>query len=50
MALEALADNDRARSFYAARGYDAHRVELTKPLGDESDGDGADDDARDESD
>lgn len=26
--LEALADNDRARSFYRAAGYAAHRVEL----------------------
>ncbi|KOX95582.1 MULTISPECIES: GNAT family N-acetyltransferase [Halorubrum] len=34
VALEALADNDRARAFYAARGYDLHRVELTKSLGD----------------
>ncbi|ELZ53970.1 MULTISPECIES: GNAT family N-acetyltransferase [Halorubrum] len=44
VALEALADNDRARSFYAARGYDPHRVELTKPLGDE--GEGGDDASR----
>ena len=34
VALEALADNDRARAFYADRGYDRHRVELTKSLGD----------------
>ena len=34
VALEALADNDRARAFYADRGYDLHRVELTKSLGD----------------
>ncbi|RLM63949.1 GNAT family N-acetyltransferase [Halorubrum sp. Atlit-8R] len=34
VALEALADNDRAREFYAARGYGLHRVELTKSLGD----------------
>ncbi|WP_280585187.1 GNAT family N-acetyltransferase [Halorubrum sp. Boch-26] len=32
VALEALADNDRARAFYADQGYDLHRVELTKPL------------------
>ncbi|MFO8115526.1 MAG: GNAT family N-acetyltransferase [Halorubrum sp.] len=32
VALEALADNDRARAFYDDRGYDLHRVELTKPL------------------
>ncbi|ELZ49967.1 GCN5-related N-acetyltransferase [Halorubrum coriense DSM 10284] len=44
VALEALADNDRARAFYADRGYDRHRVELTKSLGGETrddDGDGA---------
>ncbi|MEZ3169057.1 GNAT family N-acetyltransferase [Halorubrum sp. RMP-47] len=34
VALEALADNDRARAFYADRGYDRHRVELTKSLSD----------------
>lgn len=39
VALEALADNDRARAFYADHGYDHHRVELTKPL----DGEAADD-------
>lgn len=39
VALEALADNDRAREFYADRGYGLHRVELTKPLGEEGDGD-----------
>ncbi|MDZ5812511.1 GNAT family N-acetyltransferase [Halorubrum sp. AD140] len=41
VALEALADNDRAREFYAGRGYDCHRVELTKSLsgaGDSRDG------------
>lgn len=32
VALEALADNDRGREFYAAHGYDRHRVELTKSL------------------
>ncbi|TKX77323.1 GNAT family N-acetyltransferase, partial [Halorubrum sp. SD626R] len=32
VALEALADNDLARDFYADRGYEPHRVELTKPL------------------
>jgi ribosomal protein S18 acetylase RimI-like enzyme len=41
VALEALADNDRARAFYADRGYDLHRVELTKSLS-ESTGEGAD--------
>jgi len=40
VALEALADNDHAREFYADRGYDLHRVELTKPLP-ESTGEGA---------
>ena len=30
--LEALADNDRAREFYARHGYDRHRVELIKSL------------------
>ena len=35
VALEALADNERARSFYADRGYDLHRVELRKEVGDE---------------
>lgn len=28
--LEAMADNDAARQFYAARGYQPHRVELEK--------------------
>jgi ribosomal protein S18 acetylase RimI-like enzyme len=32
-ALEAMADNDRARSFYADHGYTPHRVEVEKPLG-----------------
>ncbi|QAU11668.1 GNAT family N-acetyltransferase [Halorubrum sp. BOL3-1] len=56
VALEALADNDRARAFYAAHGYDAHRIELTKRLGDEGDGgddesdESGNDDATDESD
>jgi ribosomal protein S18 acetylase RimI-like enzyme len=51
VALEALADNDRARAFYTDRGYDLHRVELTKPLpesrGDETadGGETADDEA-----
>jgi GNAT superfamily N-acetyltransferase len=41
VALEALAANDRAREFYAERGYEPHRVELTKSLAadDGSDGD-----------
>ncbi|SMO61641.1 GNAT family N-acetyltransferase [Halorubrum cibi] len=34
IALEALADNERARSFYADHGYDLHRVELRKEIGD----------------
>lgn len=32
VALEALADNTHARTFYAAHGFEQHRVELTKPL------------------
>jgi ribosomal protein S18 acetylase RimI-like enzyme len=43
VALEALADNERARAFYTDRGYDLHRVELTKPLPDwpaDEEGDG----------
>lgn len=44
VALEALANNDRAREFYAAHGYDRHRVELTKPLSSaESEGSASDD-------
>ncbi|MFC5134149.1 MULTISPECIES: GNAT family N-acetyltransferase [Haloferacaceae] len=35
IALEALADNGRARSFYVDRGYDLHRVELRKEIADE---------------
>jgi ribosomal protein S18 acetylase RimI-like enzyme len=31
--LEAMADNEAARRFYRARGYDLHRVTMTKPLG-----------------
>lgn len=31
--LEALANNDRARAFYAEHGYDIHRVELRKSVG-----------------
>ncbi|GAA0539852.1 GNAT family N-acetyltransferase [Halorubrum ejinorense] len=52
VALEALAANDRAREFYADRGYDRHRVELTKPLrdGDDDDGGGDDGDRGDEGD
>ena len=37
VALEALADNDRARAFYAAHGYESHRVELTKSIDGETD-------------
>jgi len=45
VALEALAANERAREFYAAEGYEPHRVELTKSLttGGEGEEDGADD-------
>ena len=51
VALEALADNDRARGFYAEHGYDRHRVELTKSLDGEADDgpEGGTPDARDES-
>jgi len=50
VALEALADNDRARAFYAEHGYDSHRVELTKSLSGVN-GDGrSDDGSGDESD
>ena len=35
VALEALADNDRARAFYDSRGYDAHRIEFRKEVADE---------------
>jgi len=31
ISLEAMADNDAARQFYAAHGYRPHRVELQKP-------------------
>ncbi len=32
VALEAMADNERARRFYRERGYEIHRVEFEKPL------------------
>ena len=32
VALESMADNGAARSFYCRRGYAPHRVELEKPL------------------
>ena len=32
--LEAMEANDRARSFYAQQGYEPHRIEFEKPLGD----------------
>ncbi|GAB7008695.1 GNAT family N-acetyltransferase [Halorubrum trueperi] len=38
VALEALAANGRARGFYADRGYETHRVEMTKSLGAETAG------------
>ena len=43
VALEALAANERAREFYAAHGYETHRVELRKSLsaGDGGAGDSA---------
>lgn len=31
VSLEAMADNDTARQFYAAHGYTPHRIELEKP-------------------
>ena len=31
ISLEAMADNDAAREFYAAHGYTPHRIELEKP-------------------
>ena len=37
VSLEVMADNERAREFYAAQGYGSHRVALEKPL--ESDND-----------
>lgn len=33
VALEAMADNDRARTFYRDHGYEPHRVELEKSVG-----------------
>ena len=39
--LEAMAANDGARTFYRGRGYDLHRVLLTKPIDEDgSDGHG----------
>jgi len=35
VALEAMADNAAARRFYERRGYEPHRVELEKPVGDD---------------
>nr|WP_284063341.1 GNAT family N-acetyltransferase [Halobaculum sp. SYNS20] len=40
VALEAMAANRDARRFYERHGYDAHRIELEKPV----DGDGSDSD------
>ncbi|ELZ42148.1 GCN5-related N-acetyltransferase [Halorubrum californiense DSM 19288] len=48
--LEALADNERARAFYADRGYDLHRVELAKSLGDDAAAASEEDDGRDRAD
>lgn len=33
VSLDVLADNERARRFYRAHGYDPHRVEFEKPVG-----------------
>lgn len=33
--LEAMAENDAARSFYSRHGYTPHRVELEKPINDD---------------
>ena len=38
VALEALVDNERARAFYRDHGYDPNRVELTKPISGDEDG------------
>ena len=35
VALEAMARNDAARSFYARHGYAPHRIELEKPINDD---------------
>jgi ribosomal protein S18 acetylase RimI-like enzyme len=37
--LEAMATNERARSFYADQGYVLHRVEFEKPLGETEEND-----------
>jgi ribosomal protein S18 acetylase RimI-like enzyme len=42
--LEVMAANERARSFYAAHGYDEHRLVLEKRVGVESDTKGNDHD------
>mgnify|MGYP000642798532 CR=1 FL=1 len=36
VALEAMWDNESARSFYRERGYEPHRIELEKPLENDS--------------
>ena len=36
VALEAMARNDAARSFYARHGYAPHRIELEKPINDDT--------------
>ncbi len=35
VALQAMADNDAARSFYERHGYAPHRIELEKPINDD---------------
>lgn len=37
VAIEAMADNERARRLYRRRGYETHRIEFEKPLDDPPD-------------
>jgi len=43
VALEAMADNERARRLYRRRGYEPHRIEFEKPLDAPPDGTGRSD-------
>jgi ribosomal protein S18 acetylase RimI-like enzyme len=36
VALESMAENEAARSFYRRRGYAPHRIELEKPINDDA--------------